>query len=242
MLLSNKPQDAGRAKMRLVYSLRTNLAADDEAYDCVFVTEDGGGVYGVRLCPSLCTVAANAVANNLARLGSSVLPLREKLYYAYNWLSIKTFKMKVEPYVPNFKLAFHHFCIHPGGRSVISEIGKGLKLSDYDLEASRMSLFRFGNTSTSGVWYEMAYLEAKRRLKVGERVLQIALGSGFKCNTAVWEVLRDTHPSETSCWDDCIHRYPCNTRLNYADDYCDQWLHCVTPTQSISNDLDTNTT
>ncbi|GLJ43739.1 hypothetical protein SUGI_0910710 [Cryptomeria japonica] len=125
--------------------LRTNLAADDEAYDCVFLTEDNGGVYGVRLGASLYAVAAKAVANNLA-------VARAAVYYAYNWLSIKIFKMK---------------------------------LNDYDLEASSMLLFRFGNTSTSGVWYEMAYLKAKRRLKVGERALQIALVSGFKRNTVV---------------------------------------------------------
>ncbi|GLJ43765.1 hypothetical protein SUGI_0911090 [Cryptomeria japonica] len=242
LLLSSKPQDAGRAKLRLLQSLRTNLAADDEAYDSVFMTEDDDGVYGLRLRPSLYSVAAKAVANNLATLGPKVLPLREQLCYAYNWLCIKLFKINVEPYIPNFKLAFQHFCIHPGGRAVISGIGKSLKLSDDDLEASRMALFRFGNTSSSGVWYEMAYLYAKGRLKVGERVLQIALGSGFKCNTAVWEVVREKHPLERSCWDECLHRYPCDTKKNYTDDFCDQWLSRVTPMQPTSNDLDTNTT
>ncbi|GLJ43667.1 hypothetical protein SUGI_0909050 [Cryptomeria japonica] len=242
MLLSNKPQDAARAKMRLLHSIRTNVAADDEAYACIFVTEDDDDVYGVRLRPSLHAVAAKAVANNLARLGPKVLPLSEQLYYAYNWLCVKWLKMKVEAYVPNFKLAFQHFCVHPGGRGVISGIGKNLKLNEYDLEASRMALFRFGNTSTSGVWYEMAYLEAKRRLKVGEHVLQIALGSGFKCNTAVWEVLREKHPLESSCWDECLHRYPWDTRKNYTDDFCDQWLSRLTPIQPTSNDLDINTT
>ncbi|GLJ43738.1 hypothetical protein SUGI_0910700 [Cryptomeria japonica] len=241
LLLSNKPQEVARAKMRLVHSIRTNVAANDEAYSCIFVAEDDDGVYGVRLLHSLHAVAAKAVANNLATLGLKVLPLSEQLYYAYNWLCIKFFKMKVEAYVPNFKLAFQHFCVHPGGRAVVSGIGKRLKLSEYDLEASRMALFRFGNTSTSGVWYEMAYLEAKRRLKVGERVLQIALGSGFKCNTAVWEVLREKHPLESSCWDECIHRYPCDTNRKYTDDFCDQWLRRVGPTQSTSNDLDNTT-
>ncbi|GLJ43757.1 hypothetical protein SUGI_0910940 [Cryptomeria japonica] len=82
--------------------------------------------------------------------------------------------MKLEAYVPNFKLAFQHFCVHPGPRGVISGIRKSLKLNEYDLEASRMALFRFGNTSTSGVWYEMPYLHAKGRLKVGERVYLLA--------------------------------------------------------------------
>ncbi|GLJ43737.1 hypothetical protein SUGI_0910690 [Cryptomeria japonica] len=241
LLLSNKPAEASRAKMRLVHTVRTNVAADDESYGCVMVKEDDEGVFGTGLRPSLLQVAAKAMQRNLSTLGPKVLPLREQLYYAYNSLCIKLFKMKVEPYVPNFKLAFQHFCIHPGGRSVISGIGKSLKLSEYDLEPSRMALFRFGNTSSSGVWYEVAYMEAKRRLKVGERVLQIALGSGFKCNTAVWEVLRQTYPLETTCWDDCIHRYPCNTRKNYTDDYCDQWFNRLNSTLPISNGLSCTT-
>ncbi|GLJ43760.1 hypothetical protein SUGI_0911010 [Cryptomeria japonica] len=243
LLLSNKPQDAARAKLRLLHSIRTNVAAANEAYGCISVTEDDEGVYGVRLRSSLHTIAAKALTTNLAKLGPKVLPLREQLYYAYNWLCINLLKMKVEAYVPNFKLAFQHFCVHPGGRGVISGIGKSLKLNEYDLEASRMALFRFGNTSASGVWYEMAYLYAKGRLKVGERVLQIALGSGFKCNTAVWEVVREKHPLESSCWDECLNRYPCDTKKNYTDDFCDQWLSPVTPSiQPTSNDLDTNTT
>ncbi|GLJ18594.1 hypothetical protein SUGI_0331130 [Cryptomeria japonica] len=225
MLLSNKPGDRRRAKLRLAHTVRTNAAAIDDAYTCVMTKEDEQGFYGIGLRQALLTVAANAVKTNLSALGPKVLPLREMLYYAFvNFLCIGFLKMNREPYVPNFRLAFQHFCIHPGGRAVISGIGKNLRLSEYDLEPSRMALFRFGNTSTSGIWYEMAYLEAKRRLKVGDRVLQIALGSGFKCNTAVWEVLQDTHPLETTVWDDCIHRYPCNTRKDFGDDYCNKWL------------------
>ena len=132
--------------------------------------------------------------------------------------------MNLKPYIPDFRGAFQHFCVHPGGRSVISGIGKSLQLTDYDLEPSRMALHRFGNTSVSGIWYEAAYMEAKRRFKVGDRIWQIALGSGFKCNSAVWEVMRETHPLEKTVWDECIHRYPCDTRNSYPNDYCNRWL------------------
>jgi len=186
--------------------------------------EDAEGFYGIGLRTSLIDVSGGAVRRNMATLGPKVLPITELLYYAYNMICIKVLKMNLKPYIPNFRLAFQHFCIHPGGRTVISGIGKSLQLTDYDLEPSRMALYRFGNTSTSGLWYEAAYMEAKRRFKAGDRIWQIALGSGFKCNSAVWKVMKETHPSETTVWDDRIDRYPCNTRKDYTDDYCNKWF------------------
>jgi 3-ketoacyl-CoA synthase len=60
--------------------------------------------------------------------------------------------------------------------------------------------FRFGNTSSSSIWYELAYSEYKGRVKKGDRVWQIAFGSGFKCNSAVWRALRKIEPQEDSIW------------------------------------------
>uniref|UniRef100_A0A0E0E9K0 Beta-ketoacyl-[acyl-carrier-protein] synthase III C-terminal domain-containing protein n=1 Tax=Oryza meridionalis TaxID=40149 RepID=A0A0E0E9K0_9ORYZ len=44
------------------------------------------------------------------------------------------------------------------------------------------------------LWYELAYVEAKGRVRRGHRVWQIGFGSGFKCNSAVWRALRDVPP------------------------------------------------
>lgn len=55
------------------------------------------------------------------------------------------------------------------------------------IEASRMALHRFGNTSSGSIWYELAYIEAKCKVKKENRMWQIAFGSGFKCNNAVWK-------------------------------------------------------
>lgn len=67
---------------------------------------------------------------------------------------------------------------------------------------------RFGNTSSSSSWYELAYCEAKGRVKKGDRIWQIAFGSGFKCNSAVWRALRTIAPPALNPWDGIIDQYP----------------------------------
>ncbi|KAF3499148.1 hypothetical protein F2Q69_00045574 [Brassica cretica] len=106
-------------------------------------------------------------------------------------------------------LAFEHFCIHAGGRAVLDELEKNLKLTDWHMEPSRMTLYRFGNTSSSSLWYELAYSEAKGRIKKGDRIWQIAFGSGFKCNSSVWRAVRSVNPKkEKNPWMDEIHEFP----------------------------------
>ncbi|VAI63726.1 unnamed protein product [Triticum turgidum subsp. durum] len=112
----------------------------------------------------------------------------------------KVFRAQVKAYLPDFKLALEHFCIHAGGRGVLDELENSLKLSPWHMEPSRMTLYRFGNTSSSSLWYELAYCEAKRRIKKGDRVWQIAFGSGFKCNSAVWRALRTIDDAGESPW------------------------------------------
>ncbi|KAH9692994.1 3-ketoacyl-CoA synthase 4 [Citrus sinensis] len=92
--------------------------------------------------------------------------------------------------------------------AVIDELEKNLQLLPFHVEASRMTLHRFGNTSSSSIWYELAYIEAKGRMCRGHRVWQIAFGSGFKCNSAVWQALQNVKPSQHSPWEDCIDNYP----------------------------------
>ena len=71
-----------------------------------------------------------------------------------------------------------------------------------------MTLYRFGNISSYSIWYELSYIEAKGRMKSGDRVWQIAFGSGFKCNSAVWKCVCDVKPDTATAWRDTIHSYP----------------------------------
>ena len=59
---------------------------------------------------------------------------------------------KLRPYIPDFKLAFEHFCIHTGGAGVIEEIEKQLRLRPESVKPSQETLYRYGNTSSSSIW------------------------------------------------------------------------------------------
>ncbi|CAJ2631990.1 unnamed protein product [Trifolium pratense] len=127
--------------------------------------EDDNGKVGVTLSKDLMAVADDALKTNITTLGPLVLPTSEQLLFFGTLVGKKLFKMKIKPYIPDFKLAFEHFCIHAGGRAVLDELEKNLKLSPWHMEPSRMTLYRFGNTSSSSLWYELAYTEAKGRIR-----------------------------------------------------------------------------
>ncbi|XP_056176988.1 3-ketoacyl-CoA synthase 11-like [Syzygium oleosum] len=208
ILLSNWPSDHRRSKYQLIHTVRTHKGSDDKSYGCVLQREDEKKKIGVSLSKDLMAVAGEAMRTNITTLGPLVLPMSEQLLFFMTTVARKVFKMKIRPYIPDFKLAFEHFCIHVGGRAVLDEIEKNLELTDWHMEPSRMTLYRFGNTSSSSLWYELAYLEAKGRIRKGDRTWQIAFGSGFKCNSAVWRALRTVNPAkERNPWMDEIHEF-----------------------------------
>ncbi|XP_051151412.1 3-ketoacyl-CoA synthase 11-like [Andrographis paniculata] len=209
VLLSNKRSDYWRSKYRLVHTVRTHKGSDDKCFSCVTQMEDSNGKVGISLSKDLMGVAGDALKTNITTLGPLVLPMSEQLLFMATLVGKKLLKMKLKPYIPDFKLAFEHFCIHAGGRAVLDELEKNLQLSEWHMEPSRMTLYRFGNTSSSSLWYELAYSEAKGRIKRGDRMWQIAFGSGFKCNSAVWKALRTINPEkEKNPWMDEIDQFP----------------------------------
>uniref|UniRef100_A0A7N0R8V5 3-ketoacyl-CoA synthase n=1 Tax=Kalanchoe fedtschenkoi TaxID=63787 RepID=A0A7N0R8V5_KALFE len=214
ILLSNRKQDRSSSKYKLQHLIRTHAGSDGSAYSSVFQEPDKDGNVGVSLSKMLLHVAGKTLTKNITDLAPLVLPYSEQLKYAWSvirqriWVPDKQSRTCTCTHVPNFKKAVEHFCIHAGGRAVIDTVEENLRLQKEDAEASKMTLYRFGNTSSSSIWYELSYLEAKGRVEKGDRVWQIAFGSGFKCNSAVWKCISHIEPNQRNVWSDRIHRYP----------------------------------
>lgn len=206
MVLSNNWWDGRRALYKLLHTVRVQGTGPD-AYQCVYETEDANGQRGVRLSKDIVKVAGKTMEKNMTTLGPLVLPLTEQamvvaslgarffcrhLSKFLNNNGGESLAMKiprVKPYVPDFKRGIDHFCIHAGGRAVIDGIEKNMSLENYHSEGSRMALLNFGNTSSSSIWYELEYIQEHQKsnpMKKGDRVMQVAFGSGFKCTSGVW--------------------------------------------------------
>ncbi|KAF8397562.1 hypothetical protein HHK36_016481 [Tetracentron sinense] len=212
MLLTNKSALKHQAKFKLKCLVRTHHGASDDAYQCCIQKDDQQGYKGFYLSKYLTKAATRAFVDNLRELAPKVLPLRELLRY----IIVSRIRSKNSSSTSsggkagvNFKAGVDHFCIHAGGVAVIDGVGRSLELSQFDLEPTRMTLFRFGNTSASSLWYVLGYMEAKKRLKKGDRLMMISFGAGFKCNSCLWEVVRDL--DDGNVWKDSLSNYPPKT-------------------------------
>jgi len=206
MVLSTSWLDGRRAWYKLLHTVRVQ-GTGEAAYECVYEGEDASGERGVRLSKDIVKVAGKCMEKNLTNLGPLVLPLTEQAlvvlsivarffckrlakFLQGNGMGKAASKVPVvKPYVPDFKTGIDHFCIHAGGRAVIDGIEKNLRLEPFHTEASRMTLLNYGNTSSSSIWYELEYIQEQQKsnpLKKGDRIMQVAFGSGFKCTSGVW--------------------------------------------------------
>uniref|UniRef100_A0A0A9BAQ9 very-long-chain 3-oxoacyl-CoA synthase n=1 Tax=Arundo donax TaxID=35708 RepID=A0A0A9BAQ9_ARUDO len=212
MILSNSP---ARARFQLGPIVRTLTAARDSDYRCAFQEEDDKGITGINLSKDLPVVAANALKNHIVAFGPAVLPAAELLRFAFSFLKHKLLlssgggRAEERCYRPAFNKVFQHFCIHPGGRRVLDEVQRGLGLSDRDMEASHMTLHRFGNMASSSLLYELAYIEAKGWMKKGDRVCMISFSPGIDCSSVAWECIKPAAVANADGpWAGCIDRYP----------------------------------
>ncbi|KAL3620635.1 3-ketoacyl-CoA synthase 12 [Castilleja foliolosa] len=213
MILTNKHSFINKAMFKLKSLVRTHHGSKDEAYGCCVQREDDKGFVGINLGKDLPKAATRAFIDNLKEMAPKILPIRELIRFAVMHLIWKKRSKTVVKPVINFKTGVDHFCLHTGGKAVIDAVAKNLNLSEDDVEPARMTLHRFGNTSASSVWYVLAYMEAKKRLKKGDRVFMISFGAGFKCSSCLWEVMRDLE-GENNVWKDFIERYPVKDLAN----------------------------
>ncbi|KAL6516491.1 3-ketoacyl-CoA synthase 12 [Orobanche gracilis] len=218
VILTNEPSLKNNAMLKLNCLVRTHQGARDESYDCCIQKEDGKGFVGFHLGRNLPKAATRAFVDNLQVIAPKILPVGEIVRFAallvvrkvrQRWRKAAAAEGGGSSERPaiDFRTGVDHFCLHTGGKAVIDAIGQNLGLSEYDVEPARMTLHRFGNTSASSLWYVLAYMEAKRRLKKGDKVFMISFGAGFKCNSCLWEVMRDLD-GKGNVWGDFIESYP----------------------------------
>jgi 3-ketoacyl-CoA synthase len=122
---------------------------------------------GVDLSMDLVAVDVRTLKSNISTLAPLMLLPSEKLLFALSFISQKHHKRRVKLYVSDFLTTLEHFCINAGGHMVIDDVQHSLGLSDEHTEQLRMTLHQFGNTFSSSLWYELAYIEAKACMRRG---------------------------------------------------------------------------
>ena len=76
-------------------------------------------------------------------------------------------------YQPDFSKAFDHFLLHTGGRGVLEALETSLKLKPRQMQPSKATLRRFGNTSAASTWYILSRIESTSGIKKGDRIWQL---------------------------------------------------------------------
>jgi predicted naringenin-chalcone synthase len=79
------------------------------------------------------------------------------------------------------------WAVHPGGRSVLDAVEKGLELPTGALSASREVLSRFGNMSSATVMFVLQRMMEQARS--GQRGCAMAFGPGLTAETMRFHVV-----------------------------------------------------
>lgn len=201
---SNKRLKTIYAKYKLIGLVRTHHGSNDDSYRCVYQSTDQKGNVGVIINKNVPRCAGKALHDNMKIVFRKFMPTTEICKFIWHQTLRSLGKLKEKgaaPFLPNVGKIFNHLCFHTGGRGVLDEMEKLLHLNEQQMAASRATLYRYGNTSSSSIWYELAYHECQSGVKPGHKIWQIAFGSGFKCNSAVWQATDAYHMTVPTVFD-----------------------------------------
>ncbi|KAI4324914.1 hypothetical protein MLD38_030356 [Melastoma candidum] len=208
VLLTNRMEARKSSKYKVLHTVRTQRSFEDRSYYSAFREEDSDGHLGVTLNKDLLQVAGETLRSNITILGSEILSWSEKLRHVASVLRKRFVDKSSETYIPRFNSVVQHFCLPTSGRPVIREIGKGLNLGEGDMEAALATLHRFGNQSSSSLWYELAFMEAQGRVKEGDKVWQLGMGSGPKCTSVILQCVGPiVGEAQSGPWAEALQRY-----------------------------------
>jgi predicted naringenin-chalcone synthase len=87
------------------------------------------------------------------------------------------------------------WAVHPGGRSILDKVEKGLQLSDDMLNDSREVLREYGNMSSVTVLFVLNRILNRSDINEAHPVCAMAFGPGLTIETALMEVLPATEPT-----------------------------------------------
>ncbi|KAK1319005.1 3-ketoacyl-CoA synthase 6 [Acorus calamus] len=159
VLLSNRERDRSASKYVLRRLVRTHLGSQDRAYRSNVMSFSlsgmgcSAGILSVSMARDLLKVHNNSVA----------------LVLSMEAVTVGGYEGKVK------SMLLANCLFRMGGRAMIEAIEENLQLREEEVEASKMALYRFGNTSSSSTWYALCYLEAKGRGGEGDSIKKLAI-------------------------------------------------------------------
>ncbi|KAH7827256.1 3-ketoacyl-CoA synthase [Monocercomonoides exilis] len=215
VLLSNSSKDQRYGRYKLLKCIRTNMAQNDDCFRSIEVKEDDEGKAGMHLSKTLRRPMGIGLKMNINMLCPYIMSMDDLFRVSLNrWLK-KHFNTQL-PFKLDFTKYINHFCVHAGGIKLINDIRRNLSLSDDTIEAAYATLSRYGLLSGPSPWYQLAFLERKKRIRRGDTIWQLSYGSGFISVSATWIALRGSDLDATGdSWPELIvdpsHQYTLGT-------------------------------
>jgi len=199
LLLSTNPELKHIAKFKVSMSCRTYQTDDPSFWSMGYKLDDTsfGGIYLPKK-EILIDVSSRAVGHTMKKVAHHVLPLKEKVKFVARTVGKKLMGKKSR-ICPDLFTGIDHIAMHPGGPAVIQGLSKSLGMDAVKCsENSINAYYYYGNTSSAGVAYSMAFTETMKGIKKGEKMLLMGLGAGFESNAAVLTATRDMNSVHTA--------------------------------------------